>query len=1125
MTNRLYAGGAFQNADTAFVKHVAVQTEGGWEDLREGQDAEIDAVAVDGDGNLYVGGGFTTDGGAPGNYVAKWDGATWSALGAGTNSDVLALAVYGSSLYVGGAFTMAGGSPANYIAHWDIQTESWSALGLGISSGVVIALAVDGNGTLYAGGYFNTVGGVPASNIAAWNGASWSPLGSGVSASGMVLALAAHGSNLYAGGSFTTAGGSPAIRVAMWNGASWGALGDGIDGTVNALAVDGTGTLYAGGWFSHAGGITVYNVARWNGTWNALGAGVNNEVKALAVDENGKLFAGGRFELADWQPADRVALWDGTSWSAIDQGMNGDVLALAATPGDRLFAGGIFTTAGGDDAANVAYTDLTQIGPDTYYVDIVNGDDSNDGTSEATSWGTIHHGIGQINAGSAGNYTLNVAMGTYSVGNGESDLDTDNPLIITQNNVTILGASGIGPIIDGTDADIWTKGLEITGSNVTIHNLHITNFTYGIKVDGCSPEISRNAIYDNEFNIGITAGSGQTASPTIKNNLIYETTPIEVPVVSYGIYVGGNDGSTVIPEIYHNTIDGGTYDGIRIEGTTDTPIIKYNIITNFRQSGIQNSGNPTIDYNDVWHNGPDPYETNYVGCSAGPHDISADPKYGSYTLQACSPCIDAIDSGSGDTVPDDFDGTTRPQGPARDMGAYEFQYGPPMIWSFDPTSGTTGTAVTITGDNFCGTTAVSFGGTPAAGFTVDSNTQITATVGSGHTGGITVTNPLTSWTSGTTFTYTSPSPPTITSFSPTSGGAGTVVTITGTNFTGATSVTFGGTAATSFTVNSATQITATVAGGSTGKVSVTTPGGVANSTGDFTFIGAPTITSFTPASGGAGTVVTITGTNFTGATSVTFGGTPATSFTVNSATQITATVAGGSTGTVSVSTPGGVVNSAGNFTFIPAPTITSFSPTVGGTGTTVVILGSNFTGTEVKFGGTNAASFIVDSPTQITAVVGAGSTGKVSVTTAGGTATSEQTFSFYGEYNYQLPGGSGQVTDYRIFTIPLYVGTGADMLAQMEAVLGDYDPYQWRVFALHNGAYIELNSQEFAGLQIIPGMSFWIITLYGNTVQFQGALAPEYAEYTLDLQAGWHMVALPWPATDVWLSNITCICY
>ena len=87
----------------------------------------------------------------------------------------------------------------------------------------------------------------------------------------------------------------------------------------------------------------------------------------------------------------------------------------------------------------------------------------------------------------------------------------------------------------------------------------------------------------------------------------------------------------------------------------------------------------------------------------------------------------------------------------------------------------------------------------------------------------------------TKFSLVATPPPTITTFTPTSGPVGTVVTITGTNFTGATQVRFGGISAVTFNVDSPTQITATVpAGAVTGVVSVTTPGGTANSASNFT---------------------------------------------------------------------------------------------------------------------------------------------------------------------------------------------------------------------------------------------------------------------------------------------------
>jgi IPT/TIG domain-containing protein/List-Bact-rpt repeat protein len=171
--------------------------------------------------------------------------------------------------------------------------------------------------------------------------------------------------------------------------------------------------------------------------------------------------------------------------------------------------------------------------------------------------------------------------------------------------------------------------------------------------------------------------------------------------------------------------------------------------------------------------------------------------------------------------------------------------------------------------------------------------------------------------------------PTITGFSPTSGAVGTNVTINGTNFTGATGVTFNRVNA-SFIVNSATAIQATVpAGATTGPLSVTTAGSTATSTSAFTVVSPPTITDFSPTSGPVGTSVTISGTNFTGATAVTFNGVSAT-FSVSSDRVIQATVpAGATTGPLSVTTPGGTATSANNFTVTATLTVRKTGTTGG----------------------------------------------------------------------------------------------------------------------------------------------------------------------------------------------------
>ncbi len=357
-----------------------------------GTSGSLHALTVFNDGSgaaLFVGGEFTSAGGVPANCIAKWNGTSWSALGSGVSvglfvSRVQALAVFddgtGEALYAGGYFTVAGGVPANYIAKWN--GTSWSALGSGVLGGV-LALTVfdDGSGdALYAGGEFISAGGVPANQVAKWNGTSWSTLGSGVSGSSVPVSISAltafddgSGEALYAGGNFTTAGGVLANCIAKWNGTSWSALGSGVsDGpfgvtSVSALTAfdDGGGeALYAGGRFTTAGGVAASYIAKWNGTsWSALGSGMSGGpgfpgVLALTVFDDGggnALYAGGVFTIAGGVAASKIAKWNGTSWSALGSGMSGSVHALTGFDdggGEALYACGEFTSTGGGVGAN-----------------------------------------------------------------------------------------------------------------------------------------------------------------------------------------------------------------------------------------------------------------------------------------------------------------------------------------------------------------------------------------------------------------------------------------------------------------------------------------------------------------------------------------------------------------------------------------------------------------------------------------------------------------------------------------------------------------------------------------------------------------------------------------------------
>jgi hypothetical protein len=261
------------------------------------------------------------------------------------------------------------------------------------------------------------------------------------------------------------------------------------------------------------------------------------------------------------------------------------------------------------------------------------------------------------------------------------------------------------------------------------------------------------------------------------------------------------------------------------------------------------------------------------------------------------------------------------------------------------------------------------------------------------TGKIAVTNPNGTAQSATDFTVIQCAP-TIVSFTPTNGPVGTSVVITGDDFTGTTIVRFDGTNAT-FTVNTDAQITATVpTGADTGRITITNGIGTGTSSTDFVVTAVPTITSFSPVTGSVGTTVTITGTNFTGTSTVRFNGVAATTFNVHTDSRITAVVPTGATsGKITVTNSAGTATSATDFTVAPTPNIISFSPGSGPVGTEVTITGTNFTGTTaVEFDGV-AAAFTVDSGTQITTVVPAGADdGPITITNVTGSGTSSLSF-------------------------------------------------------------------------------------------------------------------------------------
>ena len=510
----LYVGGSFTVAGNVIANSVAEWNGSSWSALGSGMDSDVYALVMLGT-NLYAGGAFTTAGGVSANCIAKWNGSSWSALStgmSGAGSDgygpyVNALAVSGTNLYAGGDFTTAGVASANYVAKWN--GSSWSALGPGLNNSVY-ALVVSGT-NLNAGGDFTKAGTSTVNCIAKWNGSSWSTLSTGMSGAGndgngpYVNALAVSGANLYAGGDFTKAGAATANYIAKWNGSAWSALGGGISGAgsdgsgpyVNALAVSGT-TVYAGGEFTTAGSATVNSIAQWNGTvWSALGSGMSmgddyyvSYVYALGVSGN-TVYAGGAFNTAGGVTADSVAEWNGSSWSGFGSGMNSFVSALAVV-GNTLYVGGDFITVAGGISANYiaqwngsSWSGLSSGMDSDVFALAVLGTNLYAGGDFSTAGGVSANCVAQWNGSAWSAMDLGVS-GAGSDGYGPYV----NALVVAGTNLYAGGDFSAAGVVSASNIAQWNgnswsaMGLGITGTGID---------SYGPRVNALAA--SGNTVY------------------------------------------------------------------------------------------------------------------------------------------------------------------------------------------------------------------------------------------------------------------------------------------------------------------------------------------------------------------------------------------------------------------------------------------------------------------------------------------------------------------------------------------------------------------------------------------------------------------------------------------------------
>ena len=206
----IYASGLFTAAGgVANTNHIAKWNGTTWSALATGLNDNTYALAFSPSGTLYIGGNFTNADGTYGDYLCYWNGTVFVRIGTvELNQPVYTLAFdLQGILYVGGHFTDAGGiAGADYIAKWN--GTQWSALGTGLNlDGRYITVK---DNKIYCAGNFTSAGGlIFADRIAIWENGAWMPFDINLPGTGTALVfsiLSASDGSLYVGGAFTTAG-------------------------------------------------------------------------------------------------------------------------------------------------------------------------------------------------------------------------------------------------------------------------------------------------------------------------------------------------------------------------------------------------------------------------------------------------------------------------------------------------------------------------------------------------------------------------------------------------------------------------------------------------------------------------------------------------------------------------------------------------------------------------------------------------------------------------------------------------------------------------------------------------------------------------------------------------------
>src|SRR6266567_1319933 len=369
-----------------------------------GADRNVKALAVQPDGKIIVGGTFSTlGGGGTGTTTRKHigrlnpDGTLDLSFDPGANDIVDALAIQADGkIVVGGFFTTLGGggsgtSVRNHIARVNPDGTLDTSFDPGANAEIT-CLAIQADGKILVGGSFTTLGGggtgtFVRNRIARLNSDGTLDMTFNPGANDRISAIALQpDGKILVGGNFTTCGGGgigtvPRSCIARLNpdGTIDAGFDPGANNDVKGLAVQPDGKIFVVGDFLKIGGggtgvISRHLIARLNidGSVDSFDPGANDPaVSCVALQADGKVLVGGPFTTLGGGGSGIYTrkfigrlYADGTLDNNFDPGANSSVRAVALQPDGKILLGGDFTTLGGGGIGTAARSRLGRLNPD-----------------------------------------------------------------------------------------------------------------------------------------------------------------------------------------------------------------------------------------------------------------------------------------------------------------------------------------------------------------------------------------------------------------------------------------------------------------------------------------------------------------------------------------------------------------------------------------------------------------------------------------------------------------------------------------------------------------------------------------------------------------------------------------